>query len=290
MGWLNRIFIFLAFNSIVSSQENLESLLDPVTENYSVTSTFMSTRIINGHSIEMFAPGALDVRISHRFGALNTGFYELFGLDEATIRIGLEYGLSNNIMLGLGRSSYRKNYDGFFKYSILRQRKTQKIPISVVYFSSFSIQSIRKNQENYPFLGRVSYCNQLLIASKLSQKLSIQLMPTFIHRNMVQSPYFFNDVYLLGSALKYNITKSTSLNLEYYYRITEKDGALIDQNQFFNSFSVGFDIETGGHVFQLHITNSLPMYEVGFLTETVQNWSNGGIHFGFNISRAFTLR
>jgi len=290
MGWLNRIFIFLVFTSIVSSQENLESLLDPVTENYSVTSTFMSTRIINGHSIEMFAPGALDVRISHRFGALNTGFYELFGLDQATIRIGLEYGLSNNIMLGLGRSSYRKNYDGFFKYSILRQRKTQKMPISVVYFSSFSIQSIRKNQENYPFLGRFSYCNQLLIASKLSQKLSIQLMPTFIHRNMVQSPYFFNDVYLLGSALKYNITKSTSLNLEYYYRITEKDGVLIDQNQFFNSFSVGFDIETGGHVFQLHITNSLPMYEVGFLTETVQNWSNGGIHFGFNISRAFTLR
>ena len=94
MGWLNRIFIFLAFTSIVSSQENLESLLDPVTENYSVTSTFMSTRIINGHSIEMFAAGALDVRISHRFGALNTGFYELFGLDQATIRIGLEYGLS----------------------------------------------------------------------------------------------------------------------------------------------------------------------------------------------------
>jgi len=290
MGWLSRIFIFLAFNFTLCSQESLENLLNPVNENYSKTSTFMSTRIINGHSIEMFSPGALDVRISHRFGALNTGFYELFGLDQATIRIGLEYGLSNNIMLGLGRSSYRKNYDGFFKYSILRQREKQKTPISLVYFSSFSIQSIRKSQENYPFLGRVSYCHQLLIASKLSQKLSIQLMPTFIHRNMVQSPYFFNDVYLLGSALKYNISKRTSLNLEYYYRITEKDGIMINQNQFFNSFSIGFDIETGGHVFQLHITNSLPMYEVGFLTETNQSWINGGIHFGFNISREFTLK
>ena len=149
---------------------------------------------------------------------------------------------------------------------------------------------MRKNQENYPFWGRVSYCNQLLIASKINEKLSIQLMPTFVHRNMVQSPFFFNDVYLIGSALKYNISKSTSLNLEYFYRITEKDGVTINQDQFFNSFSIGFDIETGGHVFQLHLTNSLPMYEVGFLTETNENWGDGGLHFGFNISREFTLK
>ncbi len=288
MVWQNKFFFFLCMISIAYSQSDLESLLEPVEENYFTTSTFMSTRVINGHSIEMFAPGALDVRISHRFGSLNTGFYELFGLDQATIRIGLEYGLSNNIMLGLGRSSYRKNYDGFFKYSIFQQSKN--MPLSFVYFSSFSIESLRKSQEQYPLLGRVSYCNQLLIASKLNENLSIQLMPTFIHRNMVQSPYFFNDVYLLGAALKYNITKSTSLNLEYYYRITEKDGVTINQEQFFNSFSIGFDIETGGHVFQLHITNSLPMYEVGFLTETNNSWVDGGIHFGFNISREFTLK
>ncbi len=290
MDWLNKVFIFLFSFSLTYSQSNLESFLEPVGDNYFTTSTFMSTRIINGHSIEMFAPSALDVRISHRFGALNTGFYELFGLDQATIRMGLEYGLSNSIMIGIGRSSYKKNYDGFFKYSIYRQNGKQNIPFSLVFFSSVSIESLRKNQDNYPFLGRVSYCNQLLVASKLNDKLSIQLMPTFIHRNMVQSPYFFNDVYLLGSAIKYNVTKSTSLNVEYYYRITEKDGVLINQNQFYNSLSIGLDIETGGHVFQLHITNSLPMYEVGFLTETNQSWGEGGIHFGFNISREFTLK
>lgn len=290
MVWWSRVLFFVFTFSLTYSQNNLESLLDPVEGNYFTTSTFMSTRIINGHSIEMFAPGALDVRISHRFGALNTGFYELFGLDQATIRMGLEYGLSNSIMLGIGRSSYKKNYDGFFKYSIFRQSQKENIPMSLVFFSSFSIESLRKNQDNYPFLGRVSYCNQLLIASKLNDKFSIQLMPTFIHRNMVESPYFFNDVYFLGAALKCNITKSTSLNLEYYYRITEKDGVTINQDQFFNSFSIGFDIETGGHVFQLHITNSLPMYEVGFLTETNQNWASGGINFGFNISREFTLK
>jgi len=290
MVWLSRILFFLFTLSLTYSQNNLESLLDPVDEDYFTTSTFVSTRIINGHSIEMFAPGALDLRISHRFGSLNTGFYELFGLDQATIRIGLEYGLSNNIMLGIGRSSYKKNYDGFFKYSIFKQSQNQKIPMSLVFFSSFSIESLRKNQDNYPFFGRFSYCNQLLVASKLNDRFSIQLMPTFIHRNMVESPYFFNDVYLLGAALKCSITKSTSLNLEYYYRITDKDGVIVNQDQFFNSFSIGFDIETGGHVFQLHITNSLPMFEVGFLTETNQSWANGGINFGFNISREFTLK
>ena len=290
MEWLNKILCFFLMAPLLFSQNNLESFLEPVEDNYFTTSTFMSTRIINGHSIEMFAPGALDVRISHRFGALNTGFYELFGLDQATIRMGLEYGLSNSIMIGLGRSSYKKNYDGFLKYSIYKQSRKENIPMSLVFFSSFSIESLRKNQDNYPFLGRVSFCNQLLIASKLNGKLSIQFMPTFIHRNMVQSSYFFNDVYLLGSALKYNISKSTSINVEYYYRITEKDGVSTNQNQFYNSLSLGLDIETGGHVFQLHITNSLPMYEVGFLTETNQSWMEGGIHFGFNISREFTLK
>lgn len=290
MDWLNKVLVFLFLFYFTYSQSDLEILLGPVENNYYTTSTFMSTRVINGHSIEMFAPGALDVRISHRFGALNTGFYELFGLDQATIRMGLEYGLSNSIMLGIGRSSYKKNYDGFLKYSIFKQSKKNNIPMSLVFFSSFSVESLRKNQESYPFWGRVSYCNQLLIASKINEKLSIQLMPTFVHRNMVQSPFFFNDVYLIGSALKYNITKSTSLNLEYFYRITEKDGVTINQDQFFNSLSIGFDIETGGHVFQLHLTNSLPMYEVGFLTETNENWGDGGLHFGFNISREFTLK
>ena len=134
MEWLNKILYFFLMVSLLFSQNNLESFLEPVEDNSFTTSTFMSTRIINGHSIEMFAPGALDVRISHRFGALNTGFYELFGLDQATIRMGLEYGLSNSIMIGLGRSSYKKNYDGFFKYSIYRQSQKENIPFSLVFF------------------------------------------------------------------------------------------------------------------------------------------------------------
>jgi len=290
MAWLNKFFILIMLSSTLLSQDNLESFLDPIDENTIINGTFLSTRIINGHSVEMFGPGALDVRISHRFGALNTGFYEMFGLDQATIRIGLEYGLSKNIMIGFGRSSERKNYDGFLKYSIIKQSKNQKIPLSIVYFGSISMETEKKVYlANYPISGKISYCNQLLIASKLNDNISMQLIPTFIHRNMVQNSTFFHDVFLLGTAIKCKLTRSTSLNLEYHYRITDQD-MLDGMSIFSNSFGVGLDIETGGHVFQIHLTNSLPMYESGFLTRTNQSWSDGGIHFGFNISREFTLK
>ena len=125
--------------------------------------------------------------------------------------------------------------------------------------------------------------------AKIIHNISMQLIPTFIHRNMVQNSTFFHDVFLLGTAIKYKLTRSTSLNLEYHYRITDQD-MLDGMSIFSNSFGVGLDIETGGHVFQIHLTNSLPMYESGFLTRTNQSWIDGGIHFGFNISREFTLK
>ena len=291
MEWIKKILFFLLISNCMFSQESLESFLEPKNNDRDIVlSTFFSTRIINAHSIELYQPGTLDMRISHRFGALKTGFYELFGLDQATIRLGFEYGLTKNIMIGVGRSSYKKNYDGFIKYSIIKQRKKQKLPVSIVYFSSLSVQSIKKQQENYPFSGRLSYCNQLLISSKINKKFSLQIMPTYVHKNMVDFTSYFNDIFLIGSAIKYNIFRSTSLNFEYFYRITDADISNQNQDTFYNSFSIGLDIEAGGHVFQLHVTNSFSMYEVGFLTETNRSWSDGGIHFGFNISREFTLK
>ena len=267
------------------SQDNLESFLDPIDIHSNERSrTFFSTRIVNVHSVDVYNPGALDLRISHRFGPISDGLYQLFGLDQATIRIGLEYGFSEKIMFGLGRSTYKKNYDGFFKYAIIQQSKTKNIPFSISYFSSVSLESIRKTQDNYPFLGRLNFCNQLLIASKLSSKISVQLMPTLIHKNMVENSQFNNNTFLLGSGFRYKFSNLVALNMEYHYILNNN---LEDR---YNSFSIGIDLETGGHVFQLHFTNSLSMYEVGFLTETFKSWLDGGVHFGFNISREFILR
>ena len=197
--------LFFIIVSFTYSQDDLEALLSPIEySSNDLQRTFFSTRIVNSHSVDLYKPGALDLRISHRFGPLSSGIYELFGLDQATIRVAFEYGLSDKLMIGLGRSSYKKNYDGFLKYSIIEQSKNNKIPFSVVYFSSISLESIKKNQENYPFAGRLNYCNQILVASRLNSKISVQFIPTFIHKNMVEKNSYNNNLYLMGSFKGYS--------------------------------------------------------------------------------------
>ena len=277
-------FSFLFILGNIFALDNLESLLGSVNSDSLVINTFKSTRIVNNHSVELFSPKKLDLRISHRFGLLNSGFYDLFGLDQAKIRIGLEYGLVNNCMVGIGRSTFNKSYDGYLKYVLLKQSKGIKNqPFSLVYLSSFNLNTLRKSQSDYPFLGRLSYANQLMIASKISSQFSIQVMPSIIHWNMVENNNQQNNIFILGAGFRYLITKSVSINSEYFYRF------LRNSSDYYNSFSVGLDIETGGHVFQLHITNSMGMDEASFMTRTYNSWSSGGIHFGFNISREFNL-
>lgn len=290
-------FLIFLISSFVSSQDDLESLLNPTPTTTPISNTFKSTRIINNHSVELFGKNQLDLRIAHRFGLLNSGLYEMFGLDQAKIRIGLEYGVLEKLMLGFGRSTYNKTIDGYAKYLLVGQKKgSNSIPLTVVAFSNIAINTLEKdvnnsldengNQVSYPFLGRLSFCQQILIASKVNRKFSIQFIPTWVHWNMVEVKEQKNQTFILGSAFRYLLSRSVSLNAEYFHRINPSS---YDKENFYDSFSVGLDIETGGHVFQLHITNSLPMHESGFLTRTSGNWLDGGIHFGFNISREFNL-
>lgn len=274
----------------VDAQEDA-SLLDmigeePASKEYT-TSAFKTTRVVNAHSIENTAKGVLDFKIQHRFGRINGGAYELFGLDQASVRIGLEYGVSDRLMVGIARSTFEKKYDGFVKYKIIRQSEGDKsMPLSVSWVSGSSINSLKwanPNRENY-FSSRVAYFHQVLIASKLSDKTTIQLMPTLVHRNLVETRAEANSVIALGGAVRQKLTSRIAINAEYFYAL---ENQLSPQN--LQSFSIGFDIETGGHVFQLHVTNSLAMYERGFITQTTGDWMKGDIHFGFNISRVFTL-
>lgn len=252
------------------------------------TATFKSTRIINGHSVENVAGGVLDFRISHRFGTLDRGLYDLFGLDAATMRLGFEYGISDRLMAGVGRSTYEKTYDGFLKYKILRQSSGKKVmPVTISYFASTTVNTLtwaNPDRTNY-FTSRLNYVHQLLIGRKFSSKTSLQLSPTLVHRNLVSSNAVKNDVFAIGIGGRQKINNRVSFNAEYYYVLPNQ----IDP-QYFNSLSVGFDIETGGHVFQLQFTNSTPQIEKGFIAETTGSWLKKGVHFGFNLSRVFTVK
>ena len=286
------IFSFIFITTGVYAQNDLMDLLnenDSSEINYT-TATFKSTRVMNGHSIERMPPGQLDVRISHRFGPINSGIYEFFGLDQSNIHFSLEYGLFNWLMVGAGRGTYEKTYDGFAKFSILRQSSgARNMPVSVSLMSSVAITSAKwsdTSRTNY-FSSRLSYVHQLLIARKINQSFSVQLAPVFVHRNLVVTEVDPNDLFAVGAGGRMKLTRRISLNAEYYYMINRKTYM---SQKIYDPFSVGFDIETGGHVFQLIFTNSLAMIEKGFIGETTHSWRKGDIHFGFNISRVFTLK
>lgn len=276
------------FSLSAQEEDDLLSLLEEdETVNY-VTGSFKANRVINLHSLENTAGGELDIKISHRFGFLSGSFYELFGLDQATIRIGGDYGITERLMVGVGRSNYEKTYDGFVKFKILRQSTgAKKTPITLSLFGSTAITTIKfsdPTRENF-FSSRLYYTGQLIMGRKFSNAFTLQLSPTWVHRNLVATNIEENDVFALGAAARLKLGKRTSLNTEYIYVLPDQLAP-----GFRNSLSVGFDIETGGHVFQLHFTNSTSMIEKGFVAETVGDWADGDIHFGFNISRVFNIK
>lgn len=284
-----------AANAWGQDGQDLLSLLGKDETTDYATASFKTSRVINGHSLENTAPGVLDVKISHRFSPVRNGIYDMFGLDGASIRIGADWGITNRFMVGFGRNSYQKMLDGFAKYKILRQCSGKKnIPITLIYVIDAQLRTQKFDDEtrkNY-FSSRLTYMHQLLIGRKFNESLTFQLMPTVIHRNLTASKADKNDVFAIGAAGRVKLTKRVAFNAEYYY---VPSGQLT--STYYNSLSLGFDIETGGHVFQFHFTNSRDMTYKGFITETSEDWfykgSDGkllsGIRFGFNISRVFTM-
>jgi len=294
--WLCLLIIICTVKA-TAQDINADSLLDASTvdtaKTQRVQATFNSTRLINSHSIRTTQGGVLDLRISHRFGQLDDGFYNLFGLDFASIRIGMDYGLTNRLTVGGGRSSYQKQYDGFLKYALLRQSEGEKkMPVSVTLLASVMFETdtaVTKSEKSIPVkpntADKFSYAYQVLIARKFSDAFSLQLMPSLVHENLVDSSSPSNDIFAMGAAVRIRLSKRSGIISEYYYAFP---GTKLSNT--YNSFSLGYELETAGHVFQITLTNSTGMTEKTFIAETRGQWNKGDIHLGFNISRVFTIR
>jgi hypothetical protein len=285
---MKKIFltVFLILASLQLSSQDLLDILEleaPVTENI-VSATFKGTRIVNGHSIENRKNKELEFIISHRFGRVNTGFEELFGLDQANIRFALEYGLTDDLTAGLGRSSFEKTYDGYLKYSLLKQKTgANAFPFAVSLFGSIAAKSQKAIAGNErTFAESLFYVGQVLIAKKVNSSLSIQVTPTYVHRNLATIAADPHDIFALGFGTRVKLSKRVSLNAEYYQQFQK----LTSVNAR-NSLAFGVDIETGGHVFQIILSNAITMVEKSFITETTGNFFGGDIHLGFNLSRTF---
>ncbi|WP_020567367.1 DUF5777 family beta-barrel protein [Neolewinella persica] len=253
------------------------------------TATFRGTRVINGHSVEMLRQGEMEMIINHRFGRFNEGFNELFGLDQANIRIGFDYGIRDWISVGAGRSSLGKEFDGFLKLRLLRQRLAGQgfMPFSLTFFSSTAYNSAQVTDQARPLAwqNRMAFTSQFYLARKFSDWLSAQLMPSYVHYNLVTTNNQSNDLISVGAAFRYKVSKNFAITGEYFYNISGEvlTGAT-------NPLSFGVDINTGSHVFQLHLTNSTAMIEKQFIGETSGNWLDGDIHLGFNMVRTFKVK
>jgi len=256
--------------------------------------TFKATRIINIQTIETLSKNSLDFRISHRFGDFSSGSYNFYGLDgPANIRLGFDYGITNKFMIGIGRSSDHKLFDGFVKYKILSQTTNGSMPITMTGLISINITSEKDvkaalaglNKYEH-FSSRISYMYQLMIARKFNKKLSLQLSPTWIHYNQVINTTDKNDMLSLATAGRFKITKSLSLSGEYVIRISQYT---LQMNAYHNSLGIGLDVETGGHVFQVFVINSFGINEVQAIPYTVSQWGKGEVRLGFNISRVFSF-
>jgi hypothetical protein len=283
-------FIFLQIN--IQCQD-IDNLLEQATNSETIytSATFKSSHIVCGQSIEQMKNHHLDFRISHQLGLINGGLYNFFGLDgPAKIHLSLDYGITDWMMVGIGRGDYEKTVDGLLKFRILRQSSGSRVmPISLSLFNSIAMRTEKwTGNGTLPFWDRASYVTQLLVARKFGERFSFEMNPTYVHRNFVDQEIISNDLWSLGFGARYKLSKRFSINAEYYYVYPHQQ--LYGDLKTYDPISIGVDIETGGHVFQIHLSNSTAMIEKAFLGETTNNWLNGGIHLGFSISRVFSLK
>lgn len=283
--------MILGLSTGIMAQDDLLNLLEdemgPVTEE--VVATFKSTRVINCHSIERMQGGDLDFRVGHRFGLLSGGWDEFFGLDESSSKVSLEYGITDWLMAGVGRATVNKTFDGFVKLSALRQKKGEHpFPFSLSLLGTSSIANKDYPDPNYQVekYQRRSYCAQALIARQFTPGFSLQISPTWLHRNMVKTPSDPNDLYALGVGGRLKLTPRFALSAEYFL-VDKKE--LMSGPKHFNPLSIGIDVETGSHVFQIFVSNTFAMVESDFLAETTRSWKENQLHVGFNITRVFTV-
>ena len=280
---MNRfLFVFTSLIISLTAQDDMLELIDDGTINLvPVQATFKATRIVNSQSIELTRPKTLEFMILHRFGSMNNGFYDLFGMDEAAIRFDLKYGINDRISLGAGRSSLNKTYDIFTKLKLLKQTSGgSSFPFSLALFSKMEISTI---DQDLSMSDQLTFDIQVLAARKFNPSISVQVMPTFIHRNLVQTANESHDLLSFGIGGRVKVTRRVSINTDTFFPLGERN------ESFKQSWGLGCDIETGGHVFQLMITNVQGSFESDYIENATGTFDELNLFLGFNITRVFSL-
>ena len=298
----------------VFAQDDMLSLLDSAGSKKTherVLTTFKEAKIINAQTTETVRAGTWAFNITHRFGnigvASNGGGHTLYGLDNISdIRIGFDFGITKDLTAGVGRSKADELIDGYLKYRVMTQTTDNHIPFSMALYGDMSYNpqaasvfynGIAPNSSDYTFkqndVHRFTYVGQLILARRFGSRFSIELLPTYCHRNYVlaninpnNSAAETNDLFSLGGGFRLKFTKRIAFICDYFYT-NSKYRMNNTANPYYMPLAVGVEIETGGHVFHITFTNATGIIENNFIPNTTDSWTKGGYKFGFNISRVF---
>lgn len=304
----------LSFSNFINAQDDLLSLVNEGKENKheKVFATFKTYKLCNGQTIETVKKQNLDFRISHRFGnvynsalepnALNEAAHSYFGFDNASdIRWSFDYGITDNLTIGIGRSRFRETYDGSIKWRPFTQTEDFHMPLSIAVFADIGYTSMKTDQlyaaieKNFKTneLHRINYFTQLIIGSKVTEWLSLELLPSYLHRNYIKQSINPNNkeeetngLFSLGFGGRIKLAKRMCIIGDYFYNFSPY---FQNNDSFYNPLALGFELETGGHVFSLFFTNAPALLESNFIPYTMDTWTKGQIKFGFCISRTFAL-
>ena len=289
------MFYLLLFPLFVFSQDDLlGELNEGIVEDSKVISVFKSLKVVNFESTKLANKEDFYLVISHRFGTVKNGIDDLFGLDQAVTQFKFIYGVNEWLNIGEARSSNQKKYGVHAKYRLKHQEKNG-FPVSIVGYNLITANTALKDNvyPNISFEDRLSYTSQLLISRKFNNNLSLLLAPSFIHENLATRSFgeengfteFYdedNNQFALGFGGRYKVSKRISINVDYGLHLNRNENSVYN-----NPLSIGADIETGGHVFQVHFTNAQAMFEEGFITQAQGDWLDGDFFFGFNLVRVF---
>jgi len=271
-----------------------------------VYATFKGTHLINARTNETIKKKELDFRVSHRFGDIGGeygGEKSFFGMENSTdIRISFDYGITDRLTVGVSRSkgatSVRQLYETSLKFKLLEQTENNNMPVSVTAFSNAVVSSMASNvKANTPdhfssFSDRLSFTEQLIIARKFSDRLSLMVVPGWVHTNYVINNDQ-NDVYSVGVGGRFKITKRMAFIAD-YFKVFRSNASIAafkaNRIKFYNPLGVGLEFETGGHVFDFTFTNSTAILENQYLPYTTTSWLTGQFRWGFNISRIFSFK
>ena len=277
----------LSITSLFSQQDSLKQVTSKP-----VRFTFGTTTLIDNSTVETPYKGGLEMEISHRFSLIQN-YHNLFGIyGSANTRIGLNYGITDRLMIGAGTTKDYQLQDIHWKYLILRQTEDDKMPVSLSYYGNIVLDLRTEDafgpKESFRQIHRLSYFTQLIVARKINKMFSVQIAPSLVYFNSVpqnvdSTAGYKNLNFGLSAGARANLFGSHSLIIEYDQLLTKQD--IVVQPK--PNLSLGWEIGTATHSFQVFVANYNQIINQRNLVFNTNDFKKGDYLVGFNIHIRF---